>query len=807
MRVAWVWFLLAVLVMPITAYAQAQAAYSFDLPAQPLSDSLHELGSQTGINIIFDPVAAADDSAPALRGRYSLKQALTKLLKGTNLTADFTNATTVVVKPIPHRSSPSSSRTSKHQSNTRELANVVVNGYAKALTATRSKTPLKDIPQSVSVISRETLNQQNATDLPSALRHVPGIRLSQNNSQQVYAYSRGFLVDSVHIDGGAPIGIVGGSVDVLSRDLAEYDSVEILRGSDALFGGMGNPGATVSLSRKMPTPYFQGRVKASVGSWDNYRLVGDVSGPLSKSKKFSGRLVVSGSDSDYFYDIAHKRGRMIYGVLQYNFTPSTSLSFGGSYENTRAINNFSGLPWNDNGDDPHLPRSLAITAPWSHSKTSFTEAFAKLQHNFNDNWKLRVNGMYQEQRNPEFITAIYRGPISAATGLLAAPLEGMGGPLNNKQKTINATLTGSFDWLGHTQHIMIGGDYEHSITAADILETQSSGLPLINPFDYDPGLYPPPDLSPGSLSATLSYINTIIQWGIYSAIQFQPVDDLSFIAGGRLSTYRYHSILNIKSDGIISPPSDTSYLDENKFTPYYGIVYDISPHYTAYASFADIYHTNAGKLTKENRPIPPSDGETMEVGVKGGWFDNSLNASLAAFEVKQRGVATYDPATPLNAISNCCYLTKTVSSKGISVQMSGAVTPHWELTAGYTYNEHKDTYSSILDAPPQNSLKLWTNYQLPRGHWSIGGGVRAYSDHSVRECYPNSDPCQSWVQFGQGSYMVADLRAAYEFKSWSMSLAINNLFDRTYYQTVKLLEMGNWYGTPRNFLLKIVKEF
>lgn len=223
-----------------------------DLPAQQLPDSLSALASMMHANIIYDPAAVAGKRARSLHGRYSLNGALKALLKGTPLTFKFTSESTVVVKPVqsaPKADPGNKSQQKRTPDEARALRGVTVVGHASALSATRSKTALKDIPQSVSVISRETLNQQNATDLASALRYAPGFRLEKNNSQQSDIYSRGYRVSSIHIDGGAPVQVVKGTinaVDATARNLAEYEGIEVLRGSDALYGGMGNPSATVS---------------------------------------------------------------------------------------------------------------------------------------------------------------------------------------------------------------------------------------------------------------------------------------------------------------------------------------------------------------------------------------------------------------------------------------------------------------------------------------------------------------------------------------------------------------------------------
>jgi len=777
------------------AIATDDSSKHFEIKSKPLGNALMEFEVQSGLTVVAPTTLTAGKMASTVRGDLTPTDALSRLLKGSGLTFARSSEGTIAIQAI------SANGPVERQS---KLEEIVVIGVAEGFAATRSATPLREIPQSVSVISRDTLDQQNATDLPSALAQSTGITLVQNRSEQTFIYSRGFQVDSIHIDGGAPIEVSGGSIDVTSRDLAEFESIEVLRGSDGLFGGMGNPGASVSLNRKQPTATPQAKFEASVGSWNQYRLVGDVSGPLNSSGTIGGRLVVAGTDMDYFYDIANQRKRMVYGILRYDLSPSTTLELGGSYDRARGINASSGLPFYDTGADPHLPRSLALTAPWARNDTSFTEAFAKLDHHFNDNWRLKVNATLLNQDMREFTEASAFGPINSATGLLPGPLSATEDPLTNKQSMLDATLTGSFDWLGQKQEVMIGADYQHQITRSNLLEPNSSG-PAIDPFAFDPQLYPAPDSSQLQGGLGLNILQKTIQWGVYGAVRFRPIENLSLLAGGRLSDYRSNRNLDITYAGQPLQNSTSGYNDSGKFTPYAGITYDLSSHYTLYASYADIYHTNNGVLTKDFKQLPASDGVNMETGIKGSWYSNTLNASLALFKIDQSGLAISDPTVPPSP--TCCYITQSQKSKGFETEVTGTLLPNWQVTAGYTYDDYRNASAYYVAELPKSIFKLWTNYRLPidDGRWSMGGGVRAESANHVTQCVAFAvNGCAGFVPFHQGAYLVADLRAAYAFnKHWSASLNLNNIFDRSYYQALSVLQLGNWYGAPRSFMFKV----
>jgi outer membrane receptor for ferric coprogen and ferric-rhodotorulic acid len=162
----------------------------------------------------------------------------------------------------------------------------------------------------------------------------------------------------------------------------------------------------------------------------------------------------------------------------------------------------------------------------------------------------------------------------------------------------------------------------------------------------------------------------------------------------------------------------------------------------------------------------------------------------------------------------CCYVTGTQKSQGVEIEFSGALTPNWMITTGYTFDINKDSDGSTLATQtPRHLFKLWTDYRLPGG-WnglSIGGGILAQSAN-----YATGTACNAFDPFGncsgdqvpfnitQGFYAVENLRFAYRISPrWTASLNVNNIFDRIYYQSIGTTVSDNWYGAPRNFLLKI----
>src|SRR5262249_23719626 len=163
----------------------------------------------------------------------------------------------------------------------------------------------------------------------------------------------------------APSGILGykGSDEigfVPQIDMAMYDHVEVLRGSDGLFNGYGAPGGVVSLTRKRPLDHSQVIVDGLVGSWNNYRTVIDATGPLGFGGKLRGRGVLSYEDQNYFYDTASNDKTVAYGILEYDLSPATTLSAGFSSTRQDTVPFVVGLPRYESGADLRLPRDTCL---------------------------------------------------------------------------------------------------------------------------------------------------------------------------------------------------------------------------------------------------------------------------------------------------------------------------------------------------------------------------------------------------------------------------------------------------------------
>jgi outer membrane receptor for ferric coprogen and ferric-rhodotorulic acid len=803
----------------LTGNAMAQAL-AFDIPKGDLKAALDAYARQSGVQIIYRVDELQGVASPGVHGMLEPLAALDAILAHTGFSArrDRSGALAIVKDSTAPRSAaprlpPPTTSTSEQApvpvSDSANLETITITARIEGLAAMRVPTALKEIPQSVSLISQNILQQQNDTELGGALNWATGISVVQINSVDNDFYARGFEITNFHIDGGPPLALTANNLVNTPTDLSEYDHIEVLRGADALFGGIGAPGATISLVRKQPLPEDRAIVSASAGSWNYYRLEGDATGPLGFGGALRGRLVAVGETQDYFYDSANRRRGKLYGVVNCDLMPDTLLIAGGSYEEQSGVPDYNGLPRYDNGDDPRLLRSTSLVFPWNHRVTRTSEGFVELEHHFGSNWKLKVNWTELDQTVAALV-AVPQGAINPVTNIVDGSYAGV--QLNSKldQTAMDATLTGGFDWIGRRQEVIVGADFQRApATAAEGLYVLSTP---VDPFSFDPDMVPAPSGRPFIATYTEE---TQEQYGIYAALRLHPWNRWSLIGGLRDSYIKtWLDETEGLGDSVLNTQSE-AHADDGKVAPYGGAGYDINRHYFVYASYAEIFQTNRGEIRSNGTVLPPAAGVVLEAGIKGVWHDGALNGALAGFKIDEYGEAAADPNAPSSSHNfECCSITGTQKSQGAETELSGSLAPSWVLSAGYTYNVNRYVSGTTATTQtPRHLFKLWTDYQLP-GSWkrsSVGGGIIAQSSN-----YVNGTACETFGPLGncigfqlpfrivQGFYSVESVRYTYRISpNWTASLNVNNLFDRTYYQTVGTTNGGNWYGAPRNLLLNI----
>lgn len=817
---------------------------NLDLDSQLLDRTLKELVRQCDVQLIYPSEIATGVSAPALKGQYALDTALHRLLDGTGLTyirygADSVEIMRAAVAEESHAPASNSTKTKRtpREFNDADSAEVVITTTAEGLVATRTETPLSEIPQSISIVSAEQMRQQNNASLADALSDAVGITAVQLDSQNQAYYSRGFLVNTYHVDGGAalrefPYSAINSISALLGvPDMGEIDHIEVLRGSDALFGANGNPGATVNLVRKRPLDTFEIDTHSVVGSWHNYRQELDVTGPLGLDGALRGRFDAAYSDRDYFYQGARSDHRSLFGVLEYDPTSQTRLTLGGSYQWNNGVPFEGGLPVFADGSDAHLPRGTAFTFNWERFYSQNREGYFQFRQKFGRNWQLEVD-ITALNGSVDYTLGEFAATVTQSTGTLSSSPSGFYTvtPTLQRELSFAVTARGSADWSGRREQVAFGVDYtQFHQDFLGVPPVELSGPTAADAYDFNGALYPNPRSVVTQYDAAGGESIGTLQIGAWASGLIQITAPWTLTAGLRMSDESGFNnlVLRILGHTLVFPNPPYAYVD--KATPYVGTMFALTSHYSLYASYADIYDSNSGEVSVSGR-LPPGDGVNIEAGLKGSWRAGALTGSLALYSITQRGIASVNPSQSNSQINtsqytnDCCYYPNGRNeSKGVDLELAGTILPGWLLAAGYTFNNNQGLIPQYIDGTPLSTqtprhlLKVWTSRQLPGAwhRWSVGATVQAQSRNYAAGLWcpvlNSQGGCVGGYQTYhevQSAYVIVSPRIGYQLGSkWQLALSVNNQFDKTYYQTIGAPLGGNWYGDPRNFVVRLDGKF
>jgi len=656
---------------------------------------------------------------------------------------------------------------------------VTVNGENDGNIATvgsRIPLTLREIPQTVSVITQEQIQDQSLTSISDTLLQTPGITVVNPSTNNYRYYSRGFQLTTVQQD-GVPLEYTNNQT-YTPFDIALYDHVEVLRGPSGLFTGSGQPSGTVNLVRKRPTDAFVVTGEASAGSYNFYRSMLDVSGPLNQSRTIRGRFVGSLQDNDFFYAVAHNRNALLYGAVDVDITPDTTVRFSLTYQNNKAVP-FVGLPAYSNKKLLDIPRSSFMGVTWGYRPNETLNPSVDIEHRFGNNWSLRVSNEYFHQH-----TKWLRGNAGSSVNPATDTFSGFSAALTKYKEDQNSTdisLLGSLSIFGRTHQLAFGGnrrneDYYYAPGSTVLIPT--------GPVSIHSSVYNVPE--PNSFPAKSISDTETTQYGAYASGRFSITNPLTLVLGGRLSWY--DSTANtLYPTGKLPVKTHESAV----FTPYTALVYDLNENLSAYGSYTNIFQPQSLQ-TVDGSLLSPINGGQYEAGVKGEFLGKQLQPSVAFFLIKQTNTPQADLANPGSYLSSG----GEIQSKGIDAQLTGRPLSGWNVTLGYTYNETKYTKDATYQGQPYSTftprhmLKLWSDYDFKTGHlkdWSLGAGLYAASSFGTNG-------------FTQGGYATLNANIAYRItERLHAGVNLNNITDAKYYQTLDGYDQyNNIYGAPFN---------
>ncbi len=787
------------------AWAQvaASAQVRVQLPPASLDQTLNRFAALAGVELAIEGALTEGKRSAGLQGSFSVEEGFAEILRGQGLVVvrgtEGGYALRKAATDVPQSGQALPAVTVNADSQRSAITDQSGSYTTRALSMGKMDQSLRETPQSVSVVTRQQMDDQNLVQLDQVLSQATGFTRTQRNFGSHTFVIRGFPINNTnYLQDGVP-GTVYDPTGWLPIDTAIYDRVEILRGASGLLVSAADPSGAVNLVRKRPRAEGHFDITTSAGSWNNYRTEIDTGGPINADGSVRGRVVAAYQDRNYFYDVSHSREPMIYGILEADISRDTKVGVGLRHQENRTDGYWLfGLPRYANGEALTVSRSTSLAQDWNRNIANVTELFADVEHRLNDDWKTRFTFSHAESSLDQ-LTALPRGSVDPVTQSGSRYYS-----IYYKQMAIisdgfDANLSGSFRALGGMHQLMAGVSavrmrYRNSTASVSINSPINLSQPNANAI-------PEPSTTP----AWDSDIDARDErYGVYGSTRLQLAEALHLSLGGRFSWLKYGEISRIT--GL----KTSDYKQMGEFTPYAGLVYDLNRQWSVYASYTDTFQAQSAYHSASGAPLKPAVGSNAELGVKGELLAGRLNFSAAVFSIRKSNIAVVDPANlgncPNSLASTDCYLNgSTYRSKGFETEISGELARGWNVAAGYTFLVTRDDDGqSISGESPRHLLRMSTNYRLPGelNAWTIGGAVSAQSGYA----FPSDEDITTTTS--EGGRAVWDLSTSYRInKHWSAALNLTNVFDKRYYSMVGGLSRGNYYGEPRALMLTLRGNF
>ncbi|MEA5466682.1 TonB-dependent siderophore receptor [Leptothoe sp. PORK10 BA2] len=628
-------------------------------------------------------------------------------------------------------------------------------GYAPrdSSTATRTDTPLRDIPQSIQVIPQAVIEDRDATELDDALETAASV--VSNGGRGLSFFGPGFLIRGFENRGGIfRDGVEAFSLGALSTN--DIERVEVLRGPASVLFGQGEPGGIINLVPKRPLGEPLYDVSANVDSFGSYEGTVDLSGPLTSDRALRYRLNVSYENIDSFRDFVDGNRLLISPIITWDIGPNTSLDVYGQYTSDRETIDQGLVVGADGIID--LPRERFLGEDFGEfSQDQFNVGY-RLNHDVNSTLTLRHALQYQ-QYSPQRYAPLFDS-LDETTGELERLAYFAGG--HYQRFFTNAEAVGRFNTGSLSHEVLFGVEYRNTLEQPEFqFNNLYTPINIFNPIYTD---------IPYAIEPEFFRDDTIRTWGIYLQDQVEILPNLKLLAG-----IRYDTADQFRTTQDIGQPRAEFSQTDSAFSPRVGIVYEPIEPLSLYASYNTSFQpSSAGSRNADDSTFDPERGRQFEIGAKGDITEN-LSFTLALFDIRRQNVQTTDPNDPLFTVQ-----TGEVASRGFELGLGGEILPGWNLTANYTAldafvsQDNTIPVGNRLANVPDNQFSLWSTYEIQEGSLEgLGFGLGLYY---VSQRAGNSDN-----SFTLPSYFRTDAALFYRRNNWRAQLNVENLFDTRYF--------------------------
>lgn len=629
---------------------------------------------------------------------------------------------------------------------------------------TRTNTPLKDVPRTVQVIPRRVIEDQQANNINEALENVPGV-VPGNSSRTPFVVPviRGFGGFSGVNDLFRRDGLRDPFISSSAGETANVERIEVLRGPASVLYGQGTPGGVVNIVTKKPLSEPLYEIGGSIGSFDTYRGMADLSGPLNESGTLRYRLNLAAGTEGSFVDFYDRDRYVAAVVLDWQLSEDTKLMFDAEYSRFRQNTNAFGLPAvgtvldNPNGE---IPRERDLGDPDADErKTDLYRVGLNLEHKFSENWQIRSAFNAGFRLSDEF--AVFEFGLQDDNRTLDRGFFDSTEGFDISAYTLDTYIKGKFK-TGSIQHQLVTGVElsQEVTTSTDNVFGETTPIDVFNP-EYGNLVF--------TSIANFDDRERKRGLGLYIQDQISLLDNLTLVLGGRFD------VVSVKNDDFINV---TTEFQQNKaFSPQVGIVYKPIAPISLYASYSRSFQQEVGR-SFDNSIFSPQRGTQYEVGAKAD-INDRLSATLAFYDLTRSNVLTTDPNNPQFEIQ-----TGEQSSRGIEFNIAGEILPGWNITAGYAYNDARITEDNTfvegnrLNNAPANAVSLWTTYRISKGSLSgLGFGLGLFYVGERQGDLDNT--------FSLPDYLRTDAAIFYERDQFKAAVNVRNLFDIDYFEAAE----------------------
>lgn len=690
----------------------------------------------------------------------------------------------------------------------------------------RGDVPLKDLPQSVTVLSDQLLKTVGATRLDTALDLASGVN-RQNNFGGIWdAFAvRGFAGDENLPSGVLVNGFNAGRGFGGPRDASNIDHIEILKGPNAALFGRGEPGGTVNIITKKPLFTTEGSVAGSYGSFNTERLEGDFTTPLI-GKQVAIRINGAYNHSDTFRNVLDNRRWTLTPSVLVRFAPHSILSYELEYIHLKTPfdRGVIAVPQASGGIPVQLgqvPRSRFF-GEYADARNTVNSLGHQLQfqQGLGGRWTAlfgvgyRTSHFYGYSSDPEIAPGRQLLYLHPELGLMSR--ERRYRDWHTKDTTIRGEISGELATGALRHHILFGADYDafdsHQIQLR--YRPPSAAQQFAGAFGNTINIYDPvygvnvPGAVPGE--PPLSPFRNILEqqrgWGVYAQDQIDVTTALKIRLGGRFDEFKPHDIFEVGdyNHAVGSTPPVTF----RKFSPQAGVVYEFSDDLSVYASYGEGFRPNSGTDVNSNL-FKPETTRSYEAGAKFSLLDKRLNGTLAVFNMIKSNVLTSDP----NNAGFSLALGR-ARSRGVEFDLNGKLPGDMTLWLTYAYLDAESLVTAgdpngfgflirkgdpLLNIPKNSgNILLTKGFALGSNKLTVGGGVN-YVSKRLGET--------GLTSFQLPAYTLVRLLASYDIgEHLQASAEVNNLFNVHYYPS-SYSRLWVTPGAPRSFNARLSYRF